>query len=29
MNEIGNHPHTRKPFYWQKDGLDDRFIWAK
>ncbi|WP_456425704.1 amidohydrolase family protein [Rhodocaloribacter sp.] len=28
MNEIGNHPRTRKPFYWQKDGLDDRFIWA-
>ncbi len=20
MNEVGNHPRERKPFYWQKDG---------
>ncbi len=28
MNEVGNHPRERKPFYWQTDGLDDTFIWA-
>lgn len=27
MNEIGNHPHERAPFWWQKDGLDDSWIW--
>ncbi|MEM8487330.1 MAG: amidohydrolase family protein [Bacteroidota bacterium] len=27
MNQIGNHPSTRKPFYWQREGVDDRFIW--
>lgn len=27
MNQIGNHPETRKPFYWQREGVDDRFIW--
>ena len=29
MNEVGNHPRERKPFYWQKDGLDDAFIWMR
>ncbi len=27
MDQIGNHPEARKPFYWQRDGLDDRFVW--
>ena len=27
MNQIGNHPQTRKPFYWQREDVDDRFIW--
>ena len=27
MHQIGNHPEERKPFYWQRDGVDDRFIW--
>ena len=27
MNQIGNHPSERKPFYWQREGIDDRFIW--
>ena len=27
MHQIGNHPEERKPFYWQRDGIDDRFIW--
>ena len=27
MNQIGNHPSERKPFYWQRDGVDDSFIW--
>ena len=27
MNQIGNHPEERKPFYWQRDEVDDRFIW--
>jgi hypothetical protein len=21
MNEIGNHPRNRKPFYWERDKL--------
>ena len=28
MNEIGNHPKERAPFWWQKDGLDDSWIWS-
>lgn len=28
MNEIGNHPTERAPFWWQKDGLDDSWIWT-
>ncbi|MFK7844870.1 MAG: amidohydrolase family protein [Rhodothermales bacterium] len=27
MNQIGNHPQERKPFYWQREDVDDRFIW--
>ena len=27
MNEIGNHPRERRPFYWQREDVDDRFIW--
>lgn len=27
MNQIGNHPSARKPFYWQREGVDDRYIW--
>ena len=27
MDQIGNHPEPRKPFYWQRDNVDDRFIW--
>jgi Tol biopolymer transport system component/imidazolonepropionase-like amidohydrolase len=27
MNQLGNHPHTAAPFWWQKNGLDDSFIW--
>ncbi len=26
MDEVGNHPRERRPFYWQTDGLDDTFI---
>lgn len=28
MNEIGNHPNERASFWWQKDGLDDAWIWS-
>jgi adenine deaminase len=28
MDEIGNHPRPRQPFYWQKNGLDDTFLWS-
>ena len=27
MNEIGNHPKERAPFYWEKDEVSDAFIW--
>lgn len=27
MNEIGNHPKVRAPFYWEKDEVSDAFIW--
>ncbi|HET6348457.1 MAG TPA: amidohydrolase family protein [Candidatus Krumholzibacteria bacterium] len=27
MNEIGNHPRDRKPFYWEKPGASDAFVW--
>ncbi len=27
MDEIGNHPRERAPFYWEREGVDDRFIW--
>ncbi len=27
MHQIGNHPQERNPFYWQRDNVDDRFIW--
>lgn len=27
MNQMGNHPSERRPFYWQHEGVDDRFIW--
>jgi Tol biopolymer transport system component/imidazolonepropionase-like amidohydrolase len=27
MNEVGNHPRPRLPFYWEKPGASDAFIW--
>ena len=27
MNQIGNHPEERAPFWFQRDSVDDRFIW--
>ena len=27
MDQIGNHPREREPFYWEREGVDDRFIW--
>ena len=27
MNQIGNHPRERQPFYWEREDVDDRFIW--
>ena len=27
MDEVGNHPAERAPFWWERDGLDDRFLW--
>jgi hypothetical protein len=27
MNEVGNHPQPRLPFYWEKPGASDAFIW--
>lgn len=27
MDEIGNHPDEREPFYWERDAVDDRFVW--
>lgn len=27
MNELGNHPRERLPFWWERDGYDARFDW--
>jgi len=27
MNEIGNHPRERLPFWWEREGYDERFDW--
>lgn len=27
MNEIGNHPKERAPFYWEKEETSDAFVW--
>jgi imidazolonepropionase-like amidohydrolase len=27
MDEIGNHPRKRLPFYWEKPGASDAFVW--
>ncbi len=27
MNETGNHPKERKPFYWEKEDVSEAFIW--
>jgi len=27
MNEIGNHPKERLPFWWEQDGYDEQFDW--
>jgi imidazolonepropionase-like amidohydrolase/Tol biopolymer transport system component len=27
MNEIGNHPHDRTAFYWERPGASDAFVW--
>ncbi|MGH7493070.1 MAG: amidohydrolase family protein [bacterium] len=27
MNEIGNHPHTRLPFYWDNAKTSEAFVW--
>jgi imidazolonepropionase-like amidohydrolase/Tol biopolymer transport system component len=27
MNEIGNHPRERMPFWWERLGYDERFDW--
>lgn len=27
MGQVGNHPAERAPFWWERDGLDDRFLW--
>ena len=27
MDQVGNHPAERPPFWWERDGLDDRFLW--
>ncbi len=27
MNEVGNHPRARLPFYWEKPGASDAFVW--
>ncbi len=26
MNQTGNHPEERPPFWWQREGVDDSFI---
>jgi len=27
MNEIGNHPRERAPFWWERGDMDDSYIW--
>lgn len=27
MNEVGNHPHERAKFYWERPGASDAFVW--
>lgn len=27
MNQIGNHPDERLPFWWEQDGYDEQFDW--
>ena len=27
LNEIGNHPKTRNPFYWENSRSSDGFVW--
>ena len=27
MNQVGNHPQERAPFYWQRENVDDSMIW--
>jgi len=27
MNEIGNHPRERLPFWWEREGYDEQFDW--
>ncbi len=27
MNEVGNHPKDRIPFYWERPGASDAFVW--
>jgi hypothetical protein len=27
MDEVGNHPKKREPFYWERPGASDAFVW--
>jgi len=27
MDEIGNHPRKRRPFYWERPNVSDAFVW--
>ncbi len=27
MNETGNHPRERLPFWWEQEGYDEQFDW--
>jgi Tol biopolymer transport system component/imidazolonepropionase-like amidohydrolase len=27
MNEVGNHPRARIPFFWERPGASDAFVW--
>ncbi|MFQ5674634.1 MAG: amidohydrolase family protein [bacterium] len=29
MNEIGNHPRERHPFYWENEKTSDAFVWRE
>jgi imidazolonepropionase-like amidohydrolase len=29
MNEVGNHPSERMPFWWERPEVDDRWVWRK